>query len=326
MKFSRRREASLELAAIIFIAASTALAADPEFPKGPVKFVVPFPPGGPTDTIARIAAQKLQEIWGQPAILEYKPGAGTVIGTDAVAKSAPNGHTIGVVVSTYTINPSLRRTMPFDTLKDLAGVTQLASMPIALVAHPAVPFNTVPEMIAYAKRNPGKLSFATPGPGGTAHLSGELLKGAAGIDMVHIGYKGSAPAQTDLMGGRVDLMFDPMLSAMPFVRAGKLKVIAVLSEGRIPGFAQYPTIAEHYPGLNVSAMLGFVVPSATPRSVIEKIQADTAAVLRLPDVAKRATELGLDVVASTPSAFDAFIQGEIRKWGKVIQDAGIPRE
>jgi tripartite-type tricarboxylate transporter receptor subunit TctC len=207
-----------------------------EFPKGPVRIIVPFPPGGPTDTIARLMSQKLQALWSQPVVVDYKPGAGTVIGTDAVAKSAPDGRTIGVVVSSYTINPVLHHPMPHDTLKDLSGVTRLVNIPLALVARPDAPFDDIKGLVAYAKRNPGKLSYASPGAGGTAHLAGELLNDAAGIDLVHVPYKGSAPAQTDVLGGRVPLMIDPLFSALPYVRAGRMKVIAVTTAHRVAGF------------------------------------------------------------------------------------------
>ena len=297
-----------------------------EFPKRQVTLVVPFTPGGPTDVIARLMSQKLQEAWSRPVVVEYKAGAGTVIGVDAVAKSAPDGHTIGIVVSSYSINPVLRRSMPYDTLRDLSGVTLLTSFAIAIAANPRVPFDDVKGLVEYAKRNPGKLSFATPGVGGTTHLAGELLNGIAGIDMVHVPYKGSAPAQSDVMGGRVPLMFDPLFSAMPFVRGGKMKVIAVTTERRVPGFEQIPAIAETYPGFNVSGYLGFVVPSATPRAIVRKIQADSARALKAPDLAARITELGNQAVGSTPEEFDAFIAADMQKWTKVIRDAKIPLE
>jgi tripartite-type tricarboxylate transporter receptor subunit TctC len=313
------------LASFAFLALSAGAQAQ-DFPKRQVTLVVPFTPGGPTDVIARLMSQKLQEAWSRPVVVEYKPGAGTVIGTDAVAKSAPDGHTIGVVVSNHSINPVLRRSMPYDTLRDLSGVTLLTSFAIALAANPGVPFDDVKGLVEYAKRNPGRLSFATPGAGGTAHLAGELLNGVAGIDLVHVPYKGSAPAQSDVMGGRVQLMFDPLFSAMPFVRGGKMKVIAVTTERRVPGFEQIPAIAETYPGFNVSAYLGFVVPSATPRAIVRKIYADSARALKASDLAARITELGNQAVGSTPEEFDAFVAADMQKWAKVIRDAGIPLE
>ena len=297
-----------------------------DFPKGPVRLIVPFPPGGPTDTIARLMSQKLQALWSQPVVVDYKPGAGTVIGTDAVAKSAADGRTIGVVVSSYTINPVLHRAMPYDTLKDLSGVTRLVNIPLVLVAHPDAPFDDLKGLVAYAKRNPGKLSYASPGAGGTAHLAGELLNDAAGIDLVHVPYKGSSPAQTDVLGGRVPLMIDPLFSALPYVRAGRMKVIAVTSAHRVAGFEQYPTIAETFPGFDVSSLLGFVVPAATPRAIVSKISTDSAKAVNLPDVRSRIMELGNEVIGSTPEEFDAFVAAEIKKWTRVITEKGIRAE
>ncbi len=214
----RIRMAMAGLVALVASVAGTGATAQ-DYPKGPVRLIVPFTAGGPTDTIARLVSIKLHEIWSHPVLIEYKPGAGTVIGVDHVAKSAPDGHTIGVVVSSFSINPVLRKSMPFDVLKDLSGVTRLTSFPIGLAAHPSVPFDDLKGLVAYAKAHPGKLAYATPGAGGTSHLAIELLKGLAGIDLLHVPYKGSAPAQTDVMGGRVQLMSDPLFSAMPFVRA-----------------------------------------------------------------------------------------------------------
>ncbi len=296
------------------------------FPTRQVTLVVPFTAGGPTDVIARLMTQKLTEAWSRPVVIEYKPGAGTVIGIDSVAKSVPDGHTIGIVVSSYSINPALRKSMPYDTLRDLSGVTLLTSFSMAIAANPNVPFNDVKGMVEYAKRNPGKLAFATPGAGGTSHLSGELLNGIAGIDMLHVPYKGSAPAQTDVIGGRVQLMFDPLFSVMPFVRGGKLKMIAVTAERRVPGFELLPSVAETYPGFNVTGYLGFVVPAATPRAIVRKIQVDSAAAMKVPDLAARITELGNQAVGSTPEEFDAFVATDMQKWVKVIREAKIPQE
>ena len=319
----RRKILGVAAAALALLALPSAAQV---YPKGPVRLVVPFTPGGPTDIIARLMSQKLQEIWGQTVVVDYKPGAGTVVGIAHVAQSAPDGHTIGIVVSSYTINPVLRREMPYDTLKDLRGVTMLTTFPIAIVAHPGVPFDDLKGMVDYAKKNPGKLSFATPGPGGTTHLAVELLKSIAGIDMVHVPYKGSAPGQTDVIAGRVPLMSDPLFSAMPFVRAGKLKVIAVTTEKRAPGFEQFPTVAETYPGFDVRAYLGFVVPRATSAEVVKAIQAASAKALEMPDLRKRIEELGNTPVASSAEEFDAFIAADMKKWAKVIREAKIPLE
>jgi len=310
--------------ACLLIFAGTANAQD--YPKGPVRLIVPFTAGGPTDVIARLMSQKLEAIWSQPVVVDYKPGAGTVVGVAHVAQSAPDGQTIGIVVSSYTINPVLRRSMPYDTLKDLRGVSMLTTFAIALAANPGAPFDDIKGLVEYAKNNPGKLSFATPGVGGTTHLAVELLKSIAGIDMVHVPYKGSAPAQTDVIAGRVPLMSDPLFSAMPFVRAGKLKILAVTTAKRVPGFEQFPTVAETYPGFDVLAYLGFVVPKATPEAVVKAIQSASAKALAMPDLRKRIEELGNAPVASTPEEFDRFIAADMKKWANVIKDAKIPLE
>jgi len=300
-------------------------AAAQEFPKGPVKIIIPFAPGGPTDTVGRLIAQKLQEMWGQPVLVDYKPGAGTAIGVDFVAKAPPDGLTIGMVNSSFAVNPSLRKTLPYDTIKDLQGITQIANLQLAIVARPDAPFNTLAELITYAKKNPGKLTYGTPGAGSTTHLGAELLKREAGFDMLHSPFKGSAPAHTELMGGRIDIVVDPFLSVLPFVKAGRMKMIATMGPKRVEGF-NYPTVAETIPGFNVNALLGFVAPHGTPRAIVQKIQADTEKVLRNPEMRKRIEEQGMEVVASSPQQFDAFVQSEMTRWARVINEAGIQAE
>jgi tripartite-type tricarboxylate transporter receptor subunit TctC len=300
-------------------------AAAQDFPKGPVKIIIPFAPGGPTDTVGRLIAMKLQEAWGQAVIIDYKPGAGTAIGADFVAKSPPDGLTFGMVNSSFAVNPSLRKSLPYDTVKDLTGITQIANLQLAIVARPDAPFNTLPELIAYAKKNPGKLTYGTPGAGSTTHLGAELLKREAGFDMLHAPFKGSAPAHTELMGGRIDLVVDPFLSILPYVKAGRMKMIATFGDKRIDGF-NYPTVAETLPGFSVNALLGFVAPHATPRAVIQKIQADTEKILRNPEMRKRIEEQGMEVIASKPEQFDAFVQSEMKRWARVVSEANIQAE
>jgi len=295
-----------------------------EFPKGPVKIIIPFPPGGPTDTVGRLIAQKLQEIWGQQVLIDYKPGAGTAIGVDFVAKSAPDGHTFGMVNSSLAVNPYLRKTMPYQ-VKDLVMITQLVILQQAIVAKPDAPFNNLAELIAYAKKNPGTLSYGTPGAGSTTHLGAELLKRQAGFEMLHVPYKGSAPAHTELMGGRIDIVVDPFLSVIPYVKAGKMKMIATLGDRRVDGY-DYPIAAETVPGFSVVGLLGFVAPAATPKAVIAKIQADTAKVLAVPETRKRIEELGMEVVTTRPEQFEALIQSEMQRWSRVISEAKIEVE
>jgi tripartite-type tricarboxylate transporter receptor subunit TctC len=314
------------LAVLLTVLASAFGVHAQDYPKAPVKIVVPFPPGGPTDTVARMLGQKLQEFWSQSVIIDYKPGAGTVIGVDFVAKSAPDGYTIGMINSAFAVNPGLRKSMPYDTVRDLAGAVQIANLQLAIVARPDAPFSTIPELIAYAQRNPGKLTYGTPGPGSTTHLGAELMKRTAGFDMVHAPFKGSAPAHTELMGGRIDLMFDPFLSVQPFVKAGRMKLVATLGEKRVAGFEQVPTVAETISGFNVSALLGFVVPRATPRAVVQKLSADTARALASPQIKARVEELAMEVVGSRPDQFDTFIQAEMKRWARVITESKIEAE
>lgn len=311
--------------ACALMAAVPVAASAQDFPKGPVKIIIPFPPGGPTDTIGRLLAQKLQDTWGQPVLIDYKPGAGTAIGVDFVAKSPADGLTIGMVNSSLAVNPTLRKKLPYDTQKDLAGVTQLFNMQLAIVAKPDAPFNNLKELIAYAKKNPGKLNYGTPGAGSTTHLGAELLKREAGFDMQHVAMKGSAPAHTELMGGRLDLVVDPLLSVLPYVQAGKMKMIATMGTRRVTGH-DFPTVAETVPGFDVGALLGFVAPAGTPQPVLAKIQADTAKALASPDMQKRAQDFGLQAVASKPAEFDAFIASEMKRWGKIVVDAKIEQE
>jgi tripartite-type tricarboxylate transporter receptor subunit TctC len=296
-----------------------------EYPKAPVRIIVPFPPGGPTDTVGRLIAQQLQELWGQPVLIDYKPGAGTVIGVDYVTKAVPDGLTFGMVNSSLAVNPSLRRTMPYRTPQDFAGITQIANLQLALVARNDAPFNSLRELIAYARKNPGKLTYGTPGAGSTTHLGTELLKRETGIDMLHSPFKGSAPAHTELIGGRIDLVADPFLSVIPYVKAGRMKMIATMGERKVAGY-DYPIVAETLPGFSVNALLGFVAPAATPRPILEKIAADTARVLNAAETRKRIEDFGMDVVASKPEQFDAFIAAEMRRWARVVKEAKIEPE
>lgn len=318
-----RREILLTLAATGALSISFGAAAQSRWPEKPVRLIVPFPPGGPTDTFARIIANKLQTKWNSPVVVDYKPGAGTVIGTDHVAKAAPDGYTLGVVISAHTINPSLRSNLPYDTLKDLAGVSHVVVSHYALFAHPSFGPKTISELIEYAKQNPGKLSYATPGTGTGTHLAGELLNSMAGIQMVHIPYKGSAPAQQDVIGGRVPLLFDILYSSMPFVRDKRLKVLGVASPKRVASNPEIPAIAETVPGFSGLSIMGIVAPAGTPRELLNRISADIAQAIREPDVVQQMATLGMDPVGSSPQEYDALIRSEIEKWGAIIRKAHI---
>ena len=296
------------------------------FPAKPVRLVVPFPPGGATDIIARLLGQKLQEVWGQATIIEYKPGGGTVVGTDFVAKSPPDGYTMGIVITAHVINPGLRSDLPYDTVKDLSGVSMVAVQQIALVATPGLEANTVPELIALAKKNPGKLSYATPGTGTAMHLAGELLKSQAGIDIVHVPYKGGAPAYPDVISGRVALQIDPLSASMPNIKGGKVKLLATTGPQRAPTAPDVPTVAETLPGFSVLSISGVVVPSATPREIVRKASADINRALASPDLAERMAQQGMEPSGNTPEQFDAFIRAEIEKWSTVVKASGAKRD
>jgi tripartite-type tricarboxylate transporter receptor subunit TctC len=316
----------LALASGLWILAlvAAAPAAAQAYPKGVVTLVVGAPPGGPTDFVGRIVAQQLQELWGQTVVVVNKPGAGGMIAGETVAKSAPDGLTIGIETTTHVINPTLRAaTIPYDTPKDFAYVTQLVSQHVVLVANAAEPFNTVKEMIAYAKSHPGKLSYASPTTGTASHLAAEMLKNEAGIDMVHVPYKGSSPAQMDLVAGRVDVMFDVYHSAKKLAEQGKLKIIALTSDTQPANIKNYPLVADTIPGFNVTSFFGLIVRAGTPRPIVDKIQEDAARGLNKPEVKARLESIGMTVVGSTPAQFESFVRTELAKWAKVIKDGNI---
>ncbi len=314
----------MKLAVLLFLLLLPFQAA--AFPDKAVRLVVPLPPGGATDVIARLLAQKLGERWGQAVVLEHKPGGGTVIGTQTVATAPPDGHTIGIVISAHTINPSLRKDLPYDTLKDLAPLTQIGNTVLALVAVPAFPAGDLRGLLDEAKKKPGEFAYASLGVGTATHLAGELLKIRGGVDLLHVPYAGSAPAYKDLLGGRVPLGIVVMQSALPHVKAGRLKVIGITGAKRSAVYPEFPSLAETLPGYAVESMFGLVAPAATPREVVRKISADAGAVLRDPAMTARFADLGVEIVTSTPEAFGAFIRVEIEKWAPVVKASGAKAE
>lgn len=293
-----------------------------QYPAKPVRMMVPFPPGGATDIIGRLVAAKMQGVWGQPVIIENKPGAGTVVGTDYIAKSAPDGYALGMVVTAYVINPSLRKDLPYDTLKDLVGVTQVSVQHLVMAAHPSFPANNVAELIALARKEPGKLAYATPGSGTAMHLSVELLKTAAGINLVHVPYKGGAPAQQDVISGRVPILMDVLYAVQPLIKSGKIKVLALLSPQRAPESPDYPVVAETVPGVSALSLVGIVAPAATPRGLVQRISADLSGAIKSSDLTERMKQQGMEPIGSTPEEFDALIRTEIEKWAKVVKLSG----
>ena len=317
---SMRRALVGALAAAPLLALAQAPA---RWPDKPVKLIVPFTAGGPTDTVARLLASQLEAIWKQTVIVDYKPGAGTVLGTTAVAKSPADGYTLGMAISALTINPSLQSRLPYDTTKDIVGVAQVAQAHFGLFAHPSLPVDTVPELIAYAKRNPDALSFATPGAGTGTHLAGEMLAHMAGIRMVHVPYKGSAPAQQDVIGSRVPLLFDILYSSMPFVKDKRLKVIALSSPKRAVSNPEIPLIADTLPGFSAMSSIGIIAPAGLPQPLLQKIGADVGTAVRGPELGARMATLGLEPVGSTPEQYNAQIRAEIDKWAAIVKAANI---
>jgi len=315
----------LALATLGLLLATAQAQAQPTdaWPARPVKLVVPFSAGGPTDTVARLLAERLQALWQQPVVVDYRPGAGTLLGSNAVAKAPADGYTLGMAISAFTINPSLQPSMPYDTLKDLVGVSQLAQAHFGLFAHPSLPASTVPELIAYARQHPDALSYATPGTGTGTHLAGEMLARDAGIRMVHVPYKGSAPAQQDVIGGRVPLLFDVLFSSMPFVQDGRLKLIALASPKRASAQPAVALIAETLPGFSAMSSIGVIAPAGLPPALLARIGADIGRAVRSPELSRRMTELGMEPVGSTPQQYNALIREDVAKWSRVVQAAGI---
>src|SRR5688572_1961859 len=310
------RESMLRLLAFSLLLFSTACFG---FPTKPVRLIVPFPPGGATDIIGRLVAGKMQAVWGQSVIVENRPGAGTVVGTDLVAKSAPDGHTLGMVVTAHVINPSLRHNLPYDTLKDLAAVSHVSVQHLVIATHPSVEASNIAELIALAKKHPGKLAYATPGSGTAMHLSVELLKTQTGIDIVHVPYKGGAPAQQDVMGGRVPILLDVLYAVQPLINSGKIKVIALLSPQRV---ANLPVVAETVPGVSALSIVGLVAAGGTPRELVQRLSADVSKAVKSSDLTERMTQLGMEPVGSTPAEFDTLIRSEIEKWARVVKISG----
>jgi tripartite-type tricarboxylate transporter receptor subunit TctC len=294
------------------------------YPTRPIRIVVPFPAGGTTDVLARAVAQKLTESLGQPTVVDNRPGAGGNIGAELVAKSAPDGYTLLMgTVGTHAINPSLYPKMPYDHVRDFAPVILVAGVPNVLVINPALPINSVQELIAYGKANPGKLNFASSGNGTSIHLSGELFKTMAGVQMAHIPYKGSAPALQDLVGGQVQLMFDNLPSSLALIKAGKLKALAVTSKERAAALPDVPTLAESgLPGFEASSWFGLLAPAGTPQPVIAKLNAEVAKWLASPEAKEKLLAQGAIAAGGTPEDFARHIAAETAKWQKVVKDSG----
>jgi tripartite-type tricarboxylate transporter receptor subunit TctC len=311
--------------AALLCTALNAVAQTAAFPNRPVTLVVPFPPGGGTDTGARIVAQKLAVKWGQQVIVENKGGAAGSIGADLVAKAKPDGYTILMGnIGTQAINPSLYKKLPYDPDKAFAPISLVAELPLAMMVNPQVPAKTAKEFIAYAKAKPGQLSYSSSGAGGAPHLAAEMFKLAAGSFIVHVPYRGGGPAVQDLIAGHVQLSFMTVLEASGHIKAGKLRALAVTSARRVSALAEVPTLAESaVPGFDSISWIGLLAPAGTPKEIVEKISADTREVIAAEDVNARLVELGAIPAANTPAQFGALIDKDRARYAKIIQERGI---
>ena len=314
------------IAAWLALAISAACAQS--YPNRPVRWVVPFPPGGSADIMGRMIGQDLSKALGQQVVIENRAGASAIVGAEYVAKAAPDGYTVlQANVSQMTIHPSLYAKLPYDPVRDFAPVTVLGIVSSVVVTTPALPVRTIGDLIALARKRPGQLNFTSSGAGASTHLTGELLKQRAGISMTHINYKGSGPALTDVMAGFVEIMFENLPSALPFIQSGKLKVLAVTGKERSPVLPAVPTLAESgFPGFDMVSWQALVAPAATPKPVIDRLHADLVRVLTSAQMKEKLFGLGTEVVANTPEQFAQYIREETAKWSKIVRDAGIRLE
>ena len=303
---------------------TTSTSSGQAYPSGSMRIVVPFPPGGGTDILARSLAQKLNEAWGVSVIVDNRGGANGTIGAAAVAKAPPDGHTLLVVPSGFAVNPSIYKSLPFDATKDFAPVSQLASSPLVLVVHPSFPPRSVKELIAFLKARPDEINYGSSGNGSPPHLATELFKLLTGTKMTHIPYKGAGPAAVDVIAGQIPIYFMNALQAVPHIKAGRVRALAVTSGARFPGLANLPTIAEAgVPGYAYTNWYGLLAPAGTPRASVSKLQAEVARILNLPDVKERLSAEGALVVAGTPDEFAAFLKREMAQFAKVVKASGM---
>jgi len=294
------------------------------YPSKPVRLVVPIAAGGSTDIVARALARQLTDLWKQSVVVDNRPGATTIIGTELVAKAPADGYTLLVTLAPFTVNPGLHAKLPYDTLADFAPITLLNTTPLALVVNPSVPARSVRDLIALARANPGKLNFGSAGAGGSNHLAGELFNTMAGVKMMHVPYKGNAPALTDLVGGHLDLIFNGVLSALPLITSGKLRALAITSRERSSALPDLPTVSEAgLKGFEAVAWVGLSAPARTPAAVLDRVSADAMRVVRTPEFSERLKQDGSNPVGNTPEQYATFVRDEIGKWAKVVKFAGV---
>lgn len=316
---------AMAFAAAVSVSGGTAHAQ--AFPNKPVHMVVPFSPGGAADIMARLLADRMRARWGQQVIVENKPGAGTMIASEYVAKAKNDGHTLLLAASSLGIAPNLYPKVNYDAVKDFAPITQVASVVHVLVVHPTLPVKNVRELLAYLKNNPSKVSYGSTGAGTSTHLEAELFKSMGGVQMAHIPYKGSAPALNDLVAGQLQTMFDAYASSGPFIRSGNIRVLAVTTAQRSLSVPDIPTMSESgLPGYEAMPWLGLVAPADTPAAVVSRIHQVVAEVLKEPEVQDRFRGLGLDIIGNTPEQFGRFIKDDMVKWAKVIKESGAKAE
>jgi len=294
------------------------------YPSRPIRLIVPYPPGGAVDPIARTIAQKLSEAWGQPVVVDNKPGAGTIIGTEIVAKAAPDGYTVILATISHTMNPAMYGKLPYDPVKDFTPLSLVSLIPLMLVVNPQVPVKSVKELIDLLKAKPGQLNFSSAGNGTSTHLAAELFKALAGVDIVHVPYKGSGASVAAVMAGETQVAFDSVFLQIPQVKAGKLRALAVTGTKRTSLAPELPTVSEAgLPGYEVSAWVGLLAPAGTPPEVVQKWNREIARILQLPEVRERQISQGNEPAGSTVEYFADFIKTEINKWGEVVKQAGI---
>jgi tripartite-type tricarboxylate transporter receptor subunit TctC len=297
------------------------------FPSRPVRFIVTYPPGALNDLIARTLSPQLAALWHQQVVVDNRPGGGTLIGSELGARAAPDGHTLLLVSIAHAMNPAVYPKLPYDSVRDFAPVSLIASSPYILIVHPALPAKNVPELVALAKAKPGQLTYGSTGTGGSSHLMGVMLGMMAGIDIVHVPYKGLAPALTDLIGGQINFGFGSYSTVGPHLKAGRLRGIAVTSARRSPATPELPTIAEAgYAGYEAIPWWGILLPAATPKPLVARINRDVVRALQAPEVRERFAAQGLDPVGNTPAEFAGYLNSEIARWAKVVKAAGIKPE